>query len=415
MTQLKNNVSQVQRSRLCQGCELPVDVIPLNNGKRAHCPRCGTQLYRGGNPTLSGNTAIALTCLLLFIPSYFYNFISIRLFGVMISASLPSGILDLFQDGFILLPLLIFFCSTLAPLIVCSSVLLAHWSIQQRWFKTLQTSLWLIQNLKHWVMLDVFLVSIAISCFKLQELSDIYVGPGLIGLILLQVFTVMLLSRICVRRYWEAWQPEVSYKFEHIDIDCHECHLSQPKQNHCQRCHHQLYHLKLDSIQRTWAYLVAATIVIFPANFIPISILTTNGQRIEDTIYSGVMELVQNGMYGIAVIIFIASIVVPVVKLIGLSYILLCIQFKQIKHRKQQMMVYFVVKWIGKWSVMDLFVISIMMTLIDRGQILDFTPGYGAVAFGAVIVFTMLAADSLDPRYIWKTQKHTSIKEQINE
>ncbi|AUI86170.1 paraquat-inducible membrane protein A [Vibrio azureus] len=415
MALLSKHNRQVQRVRLCQGCELPVDVIPLNHRHRAHCPRCGTQLYRGGNPSLSGNAAIAFTCLLLFIPSHFYDFISIRLFGVMIPATLPSGVFTLFQDGFILLPLLIFLCSTLAPLIVCSSVLLAHWSISQRWFKSLQVSLWLVQNLKHWVMLDVFLVSIAISCFKLQELSDIYVGPGLIGLVLLQIFTVMLLSRICVRRYWEAWQPEVSYKFEHKDIDCHECHLSQPKQDHCQRCHHHLHHREPHSIQKTWAYLVAASIVIFPANLIPISILTTNGQRLEDTIYSGVMGLVQNGMYGIAVIIFVASIVVPVAKIIGLAYILLCIQFKQIKHRKQQMMVYFAVKWIGKWSVMDLFVISIMMTLIDRGQILDFIPGYGAVAFGAVVVFTMLAADSLDPRCIWKAPPQKSNKEQINE
>lgn len=79
------------------------------------------------------------------------------------------------------------------------------------------------------------------------------------------------------------------------------------------------------------------------------------------------------------------------------------------------MMIYFAVKWIGKWSVMDLFVISIMMTLIDRGQILDFTPGLGAVAFGLVVVFTMLAADSIDPRLIWDQPQKQSEKESMNE
>lgn len=80
------------------------------------------------------------------------------------------------------------------------------------------------------------------------------------------------------------------------------------------------------------------------------------------------------------------------------------------------MIIYFVVKWIGRWSMMDLFVISIMMTLVDRGQILDFTPGFGAVAFGLVVIFTMLAAESLDPRLIWDNYKQPSNnRESINE
>ena len=415
MTSPSKHAMTPNKVRLCQGCELPVDIVELPKGRHAYCPRCGTQLYRSGQHSLSGNLAIAVTCILLFIPSHFFNFISIRLFGVMIPATLPSGMITLMEEGFVLLSLLIMFCSSLAPLTVCVSVVTAHLSIQVRWFKGLRISLWLIQHLKHWVMLDVFLVSIAVSCFKLQDYSDIFVGPGLIGLALLQVFTVLLVSRISVRRYWEVWQPETTYTFGHKDIHCHECHLSQPENKHCQRCGHELYHRKPHSIQKTWAYLVAATIAIFPANLIPISILITNGQRLEDTIFSGVASLVNSGMYGIAAIIFVASIVVPVVKILSLAYIMLCIRFKRSVFKRQRMMVYFAVKWIGKWSVMDLFVISIMMTLIDRGQLLDFTPGLGAVAFGLVVVFTMLAADSIDPRLIWDQPQKQSQKESMNE
>ena len=118
-------------------------------------------------------------------------------------------------------------------------------------------------------------------------------------------------------------------------------------------------------------------------------------------------------MYGIAAIIFIASIVVPVAKILGLTYILLCIQMKRARYHRQRMIIYFIVKWVGKWSVMDLFVISIMMTLVDRGQILNFTPGYGAVAFGVVVVLTMLAAESLDTRLIW--DNYTTKDESVNE
>ena len=147
----------------------------------------------------------------------------------------------------------------------------------------------------------------------------------------------------------------------------------------------------------------------------PISILLSNGKRFEDTIFSGVAALIKSGMTGIAVIIFVASIVVPVAKIIGLSYILLAIKFKRRMFHRQRMMIYFVVKWVGKWSMMDLFVISIMMTLVDRGQLLDFTPGYGAVAFGFVVVSTMLAVENFDPRYIWDNYRDNNRDDDIHD
>lgn len=163
--------------RLCQGCELPVDKMDIPLGKSAYCPRCGTQLYRGGTPSLSGNLAIAITCLLLFIPSHFFEFISIRLIGVMIPATLPSGVFTLMGEGFPLLGLLILFCSSIAPLLVCTSVLITHASLRFKIFTPFRYALAIIQTLKHWMMLDVFLVSLAVSCFKLQDYSDIFRRP----------------------------------------------------------------------------------------------------------------------------------------------------------------------------------------------------------------------------------------------
>jgi len=409
------HLSEPSGIRLCQGCELPVDVVSVEKGKSAYCPRCGTQLYRGGRPSLSGNLAIAITCLLLFIPSHFFDFISIRLVGVMIPATLPSGVVALMNEGYLPLAILVFFCASVAPFIVCCAIVCVHLSLYFGRFNPLRYSLLIILKLKSWVMLDVFLVSIAVSCFKLNDISDIYVGPGLYGLVLLQIFTVLLLSRISVRRYWEAWKPEKEYPIEIKQVHCHNCHLSQPEGSNCVRCHHKLYHREPKSIEKTWAYLIAATIAIFPANILPISILLSNGQRLEDTIFSGVASLINSGMVGIAIVIFVASIVVPVAKIIGLAYLLLAIKFKRNVFFRQRMIIYFVIKWIGKWSVMDLFVISIMLTLVDRGQLLDFTPGYGAIAFGMVVVLTLLAAESLDPRLIWDNYRPTIQEEESSD
>ncbi|MDR9828668.1 paraquat-inducible protein A [Vibrio sp. FNV 38] len=414
-TQLVASNKTVSKARLCQGCDLPVDVVSIQAGTSAYCPRCSNQLYRGGSPSLNGNLAIAVTCLLLFIPSHFFDFISIRLFGVMIPATLPSGVFALFNDGFVMLSVLVFFCSSVAPLLLCSSVISAHLALATRSYRLLKYSLTTIHYLKHWVMIDVFLVSVAISCFKLQDYSDIYIKPGLFGLIALQIFTVLLLSRMSIRRYWEAWKAESTYLFTELELHCHNCHLSQPynPKHDCLRCQATIHTRKPHSIQKTWAYLIAATIAIFPANLFPISILVSNGQRLEDTILSGVASLVNSDMHLIALIIFVASIVVPVAKILGLGYLLLAIHFKRTVYHRHRMKIYFIVKWIGKWSMMDLFVISIMMTLIDRGQILDFTPGTGAIAFGVVVVLTMLAADSLDPRLIWENYQSPDEHENV--
>ncbi len=400
-TDLTANSHHTAKARLCKSCELPVAIEKLPSGASAFCPRCNTKLYGTAHKSLNGNLAIAITCLLLFIPSHFFPFISIRLIGMMIPATLPSGTFALIEEGFVGLGVLILFCSSIAPLLVCLSVITAHIALKKRWFECLKYSLNLIQFLKNWMMLDVFLVSVAISCFKLQDYSDIFVGVGLYGIILLQLFALMLISRVTVKNYWEAWHNTSDFSFQDTSIYCNHCYLPQPKSTHCRRCRTALHRRKPLSIQKTWALLIAASAFIIPANIFAISILFTNGQRIEDTIFSGIATLIVKDMYGIALIIFIASIVVPVAKIVGMGYILLSIQFKQSAMKKQRMFIYFVIKWIGKWSVMDLFVISIMMTLVDRGQILNFSPGFGAVAFGAVVVFTMLATESFDPRLIW--------------
>ncbi len=414
---LSRHQSSTSRIRLCQGCELPVDSVTVTRGKSAYCPRCDSHLYRGGSPSLSGNLAIAITCLILFYPAHAFDFLTIRLIGVMIPASLSAGIIALANEGYLALAFLVFFCSLLAPFFVFASIVMAHLALQWHWFRSFRYSLWIIQHLKVWAMIDVFLVSVAVSSFKLDDYADIFIGPALISLVLLQILTVLLLSRISIRRYWEAWKPEREYPVRSDkQVHCHHCHLSQHEAPHCRRCQHPLYHRKPRSIAHTWAYVIAASVAIFPANLLPISILITNGQRLEDTILSGVASLVNSGMFGIAAIIFVASIVVPVAKILGIIYLLLAIQFNRQHYHRQRMKLFAAIRWVGKWSVLDLFVIAIMLTLVDRGQLLNFIPGAGAFAFGLVVVVTMLAAESLDPRLIWDNYpSETERKESCNE
>ena len=397
-----------QTSKLCPSCRLPVQSIDLNDGQRADCPRCGKTVYQKPLIKLSGNLALAVTCLLLLIPAHYYHFITINLFGVSISASLFSGIYALSQSGFVSLALLVLFCCSIAPLMVCIAVVCTHCSLRFRWFSLFKRSLWIIRQFKYWVMIDVFLVSVAIACFKLQDYASIFIDTGLIALIILQVLTILLLCRLDVRQYWNAWQEETEIPNTHRSVICSSCQLTQLPNPRCIRCKSNIVPEKQFSLQKSWAYLITASIAIFPANLIPISILTTNGNRAEDTIFSGVVSLVDHDLYGIAVIIFIASILVPFLKIFGLAYILISVHSSTAFLPHISMRVHSLLKWIGKWSMVDLFVISIMLTLVDRGQLLHFTPGLGAVAFAVVVVCSILATESINPQVIWKNleQRH---------
>ncbi|QUJ68840.1 paraquat-inducible protein A [Photobacterium sp. GJ3] len=386
--------------RLCPCCDLPLTPMVTRLGQSAFCPRCESRLYHGGMPSLRGDLALALAGLILFLPAHLYPLITIRLFGVMIPATIPSGAVTLSAD-FPAVAALILFCSTLAPFLVFAAVLSAQYGLARRQLRLFKTSLWLIEKLKHWAMFDVFLVSLGIACFKVKDYADIHVGAGLFCLVMMQLLMVIMLTRIHVKRYWEAWQPETDHNSEVLKLHCHVCHMSQSSGSDCQRCQGPIHHRQPHSVQKTWAYLITAAIFTIPANLYPISIFLNNGKRIEDTILSGVASLISSGMEGIGALIFFASIVVPIAKILGLAFILLCIHLKLEINHLHRMKLYRMIQWIGKWSMMDLFVIAIMVTLIDRGQILDFTPGPGAIAFATVVVLTMLAAESLDPRLIW--------------
>lgn len=158
-----------------------------------------------------------------------------------------------------------------------------------------------------------------------------------------------------------------------------------------------------NSLQKTWALLATAFIFVFPANLYPITYLLKNNTPYPDTIFSGILSLIQTGMPGIALIVFIASIVVPILKIVALLVISLAIHFKWQLSPQKQHLVFNMVDWIGKWSVLDLFVISIMMAVFDKGSLLSVYPGIAATSFTVVVITTLFAAQSFDTRLIWDT------------
>jgi len=147
--------------------------------------------------------------------------------------------------------------------------------------------------------------------------------------------------------------------------------------------------------------LVTAAILYIPANMLPIMTVSSLGQGDPSTIMSGVIQLMQHGMYPIAIVVFVASILVPTFKLIGLSLLLFSVQRRQPLSAQQRIIMYRFIEFIGRWSMLDIFVIAILVAMVNFGRIASVEANLGAVAFASVVILTMLAAITFDPRLIW--------------
>ncbi|MEH6453934.1 MAG: paraquat-inducible protein A [Psychromonas sp.] len=170
---------------------------------------------------------------------------------------------------------------------------------------------------------------------------------------------------------------------------------------HCPRCSNTISQRKKNSLQHTWAHLITSIIFIFPANIYPITYLLKNNILYPDTIFSGIISLIESDMLGIAIIVFVASILVPILKIVTLLVLLIAVQFNLKMKPSTQLTAFGIVEWIGKWSILDLFVISIMVAVFDKGHLLSVYPGLAATSFTLVVLSTLFSANSFDTRLIW--------------
>ncbi len=204
-------------------------------------------------------------------------------------------------------------------------------------------------------------------------------------------------------------------------VVCHSCGLLNPispqrvssTPKPCSRCHSILHERKPASLERTWALMLAAAIMYIPANLLPMTSTRSLMGEQQDTIMSGVIYFWQHSDYLVAFVIFTASIFIPLLKLMILTFLLLVVRKQATDtHRwrpEQCAFLYRVVEFVGRWSMIDVFVVSLLTALIQMQALASINAGSGAVAFGAVVVLTMLASLSFDPRIIWDNYYKVSL------
>jgi paraquat-inducible protein A len=189
-------------------------------------------------------------------------------------------------------------------------------------------------------------------------------------------------------------------------LSCEACQLlsraaSATEPGFCRRCGEKLEFRRHGSIQTTWALVIAAAICYIPANALPVLNTTTLGTSEGDTILGGVAFLYTSGSWPLALIVLVASVMIPLGKLVALVYLLITVQRGSVTSSHERTRLYRMVEFIGRWSMLDVFVDTFTVALVQLQPLMSVAPGVGVLFFAAVVVLTMLAAESFDPRLIW--------------
>ena len=394
----------------CPDCGSRIDIPRLRQGQGAYCPVCEHKVVDVENNPYIAPLAYATASLVLMAFVCGMTFIRVELLGVASVLSLPEMVrLLIAQDyGFLAeVMFLLTFGLPLLFLLLCVYVYTAL--VRERAFPGLRLATRVMVRLRHWIMVDVFFISTLVAYIKLSTVAKVEFGSAFY---LMFGFAVMLLrTSVSVPQHW------VFYKIYRLTggnpvrpasdglICCSRClFFRDADEQPCGVCGAELYRRRPKSLSVSLAFLLAALVFYFPANILPIMI-SSNPTALEiNTIFNGIVYMWNEGDRVIAVIIFSASIMVPVLKIIAMGVLIASAYFKPWFDVKKLSVLYRITESIGRWSMIDIFVIIILMSAFHT-NIARVVPGDAAVYFCLVVMLTMLSAYFFDPRLIWDKQR----------
>ncbi len=397
-------ISQVlpqARYQRCPQCDTLFSLPTVKSSQSACCPRCDAKVHDGRDWSLTRLAAMAVAMLLLMPVAFSEPLLRIYLLGAKIDANVFQGIWQMTRQGDSITAAMVLFCAVGAPATLVAS--LAYLYFGNILGMNLRPVLLMLDKLKEWVMLDIYLVGIGVASIKVKEYAFMQPGPGLVAFVALVILSLLTMIHLNVEQLWERFYPQRPARAFNAQLRvCLGCHFTGIPDNRgrCPRCHVPLRHRRRQSLQKSWAALIASLVFLLPANLLPISVIYVNGSRQEDTILSGIISLASSNI-AVAAVVFIASILVPFTKVIVMLTLLLSIHFKCERGLRTRILLLRFITWIGRWSMLDLFVIALTMSLVNRDQLLAFTMGPAAFYFGAAVILTILAVEWLDSRLLW--------------
>lgn len=398
----------------CPECDLLHRVSAPPKGGISSCTRCGATLRKGGYDSKDVALALHLTALILFFLAVAFPVMSLRLHGTVQEVSIPGCARILANLGWPWLSAVLITTVILAPLAHLSGTIYVLLQIRQhhpnRW------TVWvfrIVEQFGAWGMAEVFILGIMVSYVKLAKMAVVVPGPSLFGLGAFIVVAAAAVSALDIGSVWEDLGSQ-SEGAPHNDlrgvqtareanlVACPTCGLLSPlKCTLCSRCGATLQSRKLNSRERTWALLITAILLYLPANLLPVMRVVSLGRTQSDTIMGGVFYFLRTGSWPLALIIFIASVAVPILKIIILAVLLVSERRHSSRWPEHRTRLYRLTEMVGRWSMVDIFVITLMVALVEMGSVATISPGPGSMAFALMVFSTMLAVQCFDPRLVW--------------
>jgi len=400
----------------CHDCGLLQQISHIPNEGTAVCCRCDASLRKHQRikpaESIEHTLALVIAALVLLCIANVFPIVQVQADGHEMEATLFACVDYLFTHDMILLSGLVFVTSIGAPLLQLTGLLYILLPVNFKTVPPYAPQVYrLVRIITSWSMLEVLMLGILVSIVKLSGMATVIPGIALWTFGLLIFFIAAILNDLDSEMLWEQIGPknqplEIQPSDIHHELtNCHNCDLlcriSDQHESHCPRCQSVLHYRKPESLTRCTAFVIAALVMYIPANLLPVMVITTLGKSEGDTILSGVIYLATYGDLPLAIILFIASILVPSIKLMILMTLIVSTHFKYQWRMKERTHLYRLTELIGRWSMVDIFVATLMAALIQIQGLIVIEVGFGAVTFGAVVVLTMFAAMSFDPRLIW--------------
>jgi paraquat-inducible protein A len=396
---------------VCHDCGALQPVVPVAADLQLVCGNCETPLYFGRGPWLDKTTALTVAALILFIGAHVFDFFTLVIGGSSQTITILSGAGALITREEWLLAGLVLMTTFLLPMfeIFALLYLLLPYRFNRRLPGQLQVLRWL-ERVQHWIMHDVFLLGVLVTTVKLGDRAIVQAGPALPLFFLLVAALQAGYWFMDKRNLWSWLYPNNCFtrRPDEALYDCEICKAMVGEsilrhQGHCPRCSARIHTRIPQSLQKTTALILAAVILYVPANLYLIMYYDELGVSYDSTILSGVFDLAANNLWLIAIIVFVASVVVPVLKLMMLSWLVWSVHRRHTGQVRLRRAMYRVTKVIGRWSMVDVFVVTLLTAVVQFGLIGQVEPGAALLPFAAVVVLTMLAVETFDPRLIWDT------------
>lgn len=405
---------------LCPQCDLLVAIPEIAVGQKAKCPRCHTTLTSRWKEPRRRPIAYAVSALFMLLLSNLFPFVNMKVAGLGSEVTLIQIPQVLVSDDYASMASLFMILVQLMPalgmifiIILCQGTSIpSHWqiSIARNYFR-----------LKAWCMVEIFLAGVLVSFVKLMAYGDVGVGTSFYPFVLFCILQLRAFQ--CTDRYW-IWQQvapapklEMPLRVGESGLSqglrsCHCCMAILPvDQKKCGRCETSGHARRKNSLQWTMALLITSIFLYIPANLLPIMITQVLGTPMPSTIMAGVVLLWSEGSYPVAMVILIASIMVPTLKMIAIGWLCWDANSNKEIDRERLHVIYEVVEFVGRWSMIDVFVIAVLSALVRMGQLMSIYPDIGALLFASVVILTMFAAMTFDPRLIWDRAVMKSAKE----